>query len=375
MAEPALELTGVTKEFQKGKERVKAVDSVSLKVEKGEMIVFLGPSGCGKTTTLRMVAGFEIATSGKISIQGEDMTNVPVNKRGIGFVFQNYALFPHMSVGANVAYGLKARGERDADIVRKVQEGLELVGLAGAKERFPSQLSGGEQQRVALARVLVMEPKLLLMDEPLSNLDAKLRIHMRTEIRGLQKKLGITCLYVTHDQSEALTMADRVMVMNHGRVEQVGSPFEVYSNPRTLFVADFIGQANTLKLRLAAAADGLATAELPGGRAFEARVVDGAFLSTGQEAVLVVRPERIAVRAAAAEDAVDTQLTTRHKAQIKAKVLSSTFIGSHMEYLLGLAGGEAVSACQPFTLGDRIFAEGEEVLASFSAGDALFLPA
>lgn len=221
MTTAALELINVTKTFHKEREKVTAVDSVNLIVNQGEMVVFLGPSGCGKTTTLRMIAGFELPSSGKILIEGSDMTNVPVNKRGIGFVFQNYALFPHMNVYNNVAYGLRSRNERESTIKVKVKNALDLVGLTNEEGRFPNQLSGGEQQRVALARVLVMEPKLLLMDEPLSNLDAKLRIYMRTELRRIQKKLGITCLYVTHDQSEALTMADRIMVMNKGHVEQI----------------------------------------------------------------------------------------------------------------------------------------------------------
>lgn len=188
MTKLALKLEDVTKIFQKDNENITAVNSVNLEVQEGEMVTFLGPSGCGKTTTLRMVAGFELPTSGAITIQGSDMTNTPVNKRKIGFVFQNYALFPHMSVYNNVAYGLKARGEKDHQIKEKVKNALVVVGLHNTENRYPSQLSGGEQQRVALARVIVMEPNLLLMDEPLSNLDAKLRIHMRTEIRKLQKK-------------------------------------------------------------------------------------------------------------------------------------------------------------------------------------------
>ena len=221
MKEIALELSNVKKIFEKDGEKLTAVDSTSLKVEKGELVTFLGPSGCGKTTTLRMIAGFERPTSGSITFGGKDMTNVPVNKRGIGFVFQNYALFPHMTIYNNVAYGLKARKETDDVIRGKVRDVLELVGLSGAENKYPNELSGGEQQRVALARVIVMDPALLLMDEPLSNLDAKLRIHMRTEIRRIQKKLGITCLYVTHDQAEALTVSDRIMVMSKGVVEQI----------------------------------------------------------------------------------------------------------------------------------------------------------
>lgn len=372
----ALELGSVSKEFSKDGEMVRAVDSVDLKVEDGEMIVFLGPSGCGKTTTLRMIAGFDIPTSGTIAIMGEDMTNVPVNKRGIGFVFQNYALFPHMTVGSNVAYGLKSRGERDGEAEPKVRAALDLVGLGGAMRRYPNQLSGGEQQRVALARVLVMEPKLLLMDEPLSNLDAKLRIHMRTEIRRLQKKLGITCLYVTHDQSEALTVADRIMIMNKGKVEQVGTPEEIYANPRSLFVADFIGQANTLRVTLSRVAGGSATAALPGGAEVTARAVRPESLRAGAEAALIVRPEHVAVRAARG-DATDREVdgTTGPGVALPATVVSATFLGTHIEYSLGLGELGTMSVHQPFSPGQKVYPEGTAVSAVLDPSTAIFLPA
>ncbi|HKM08545.1 MAG TPA: ABC transporter ATP-binding protein, partial [Sphaerochaeta sp.] len=296
MKKLALNLENVTKTFQKDSEKITAVDNVNLQVEEGEMVTFLGPSGCGKTTTLRMVAGFELPTSGSITIRGLDMTNTPVNKRKIGFVFQNYALFPHMSVYNNVAYGLKSRGEKDRDIKDKVKDALLLVGLKNTENRYPSQLSGGEQQRVALARVIVMEPNLLLMDEPLSNLDAKLRIHMRTEIRKLQKKLGITCLYVTHDQSEALSMADRIVVMNKGKVEQVGTAFEIYSNPQSLFVADFIGQANIIHLEVTSIKGEMIEVSTPNGGVFSARCITPDHVDSsvemyqeGKDAALVIR--------------------------------------------------------------------------------------
>ena len=236
MADISLVLKDVTKTFPERNGGIfNAVDKVNIEVTKGEMVTFLGPSGCGKTTTLRMIAGFVIPTSGSITIEGKDMTSVPVNERAIGFVFQNYALFPHMTIYKNVGYGLKARGEKDADIHDKIINALKLVGLSGDENRYPNQLSGGEQQRVALARVIVMAPSLLLMDEPLSNLDAKLRIHMRTEIRRIQKALGTTCLYVTHDQSEALTVSDRIVVMSRGKVEQIGTPLEIYGKPESDF--------------------------------------------------------------------------------------------------------------------------------------------
>ena len=217
----SLELRGICRTYVKDNESFLAVDNVNLTVSPGEFLTFLGPSGCGKTTTLRMIAGFEIPSSGQIIVDGSDITQVPANKRDMGFVFQNYALFPHMTIFENVAYGLRIRGLSGDALASKVREGLAMVGLGNAEQRYPNQLSGGEQQRVALARVLVLRPKILLMDEPLSNLDAKLRLHMRTEIRRIQQDLRITCLYVTHDQKEALTMSDRIMVMNRGRIEQV----------------------------------------------------------------------------------------------------------------------------------------------------------
>ncbi len=365
MATQALELYQVTKVFKKDAELIKAVDSVNLVVSQGEMIVFLGPSGCGKTTTLRMIAGFELPSSGKIMIQGEDMTNVPVNKRGIGFVFQNYALFPHMSVYNNIGYGLKSRGEKDAEIKNKVQDALALVGLAGAGNRFPNQLSGGEQQRVALARVLVMEPKLLLMDEPLSNLDAKLRIYMRTEIRRIQKKLGITCLYVTHDQAEALTMADRIIVMNRGKVEQTGTSIDLYRNPQSLFVADFIGQANTITLPVEKIEDKKVTVKTSNGWSFSARAQQIEKINKAGNAVLVVRPEHI-------------QLAPNHSgdtSKLSGTVVSSVFMGGHVEYRLDLGEYGQLLAFIPFTPGNLIFEEGQQVLIGIDPESAIFLPA
>ena len=217
----ALTLKNLCRSYVKDNEKFWAVDHVNLEVTPGEFLTFLGPSGCGKTTTLRMVAGFASPTDGSILLDGRDVTNLPANERNMGFVFQNYALFPHMRIFDNVAYGLKVRGESSSEIAKKVREGLAMVGLEKAEHRYPNQLSGGEQQRVALARVLVLRPQLLLMDEPLSNLDAKLRLHMRSEIRRIQQELGVTCLYVTHDQKEALTMSDRIMVMSRGKIVDI----------------------------------------------------------------------------------------------------------------------------------------------------------
>jgi putative spermidine/putrescine transport system ATP-binding protein len=224
-----------------------AVDTFNLSVEHGEFISFLGPSGCGKTTTLRMIAGFERPTSGRIMINGVDVTNVPSNKRKIGMVFQSYALFPNMTAAENIQFGLKVAGQRPEIMRQRVAEMLDLIHLPEIAKRYPHQLSGGQQQRVALARALAFEPQVLLMDEPLSALDAKIRVTLRQEIRAIQRKLGITAIYVTHDQEEALSISDRVVVMNKGRAEQIGTPTEIYNTPQTQFVASFVGTLNVLQ--------------------------------------------------------------------------------------------------------------------------------
>ncbi len=221
---------------------VTAADKINLTINHGEFFTFLGPSGCGKTTSMRMIAGLEFPTKGKIEYDDEDVTQFPSFKRNTGMVFQNYALWPHMKVNENVAYGLEIRKVPKDEITKKVNDTIKLVGLAGMGDRFPNQLSGGQQQRVALARVLVIEPNILLLDEPLSNLDAKLRVEMREEIKDIQKKLGITTIYVTHDQEEAMAVSDRIAIQNHGRIMQVGSPKEIYDKPENLFIATFIGK-------------------------------------------------------------------------------------------------------------------------------------
>lgn len=221
---------------------VNAADDVNLTINDGEFFTLLGPSGCGKTTTMRMIAGLEFPTSGTIYYDGEDVTQKPSFKRNTGMVFQNYALWPHMKVHENVAYGLEVRKIPKAEVTKTVDDVLQLVGLAGLGDRFPNQLSGGQQQRVALARVLVIEPGILLLDEPLSNLDAKLRVEMREEIKSIQRKLGITTIYVTHDQEEAMAVSDRIAIQDHGRIMQVGSPMEIYDKPENLFIATFIGK-------------------------------------------------------------------------------------------------------------------------------------
>jgi iron(III) transport system ATP-binding protein len=244
MAHATLTVRNLTKRFAVGTATITAVDGISFDVRGGEFFTMLGPSGCGKTTTLRVIAGLEQATSGEITVDGRDFMAVPPQKRNIGMVFQSYALFPHLTIFENVAYGLRLRGVGAAEVSRRVGATLALLQLEPYATRQPAALSGGQQQRVSIARALVYEPTMLLLDEPLANLDAKLRVMMRDEIRALQRRLGITTLYVTHDQEEATAVSDRLAVFNHGRLIQLGTPEEIYARPQTLFVADFIGRAN-----------------------------------------------------------------------------------------------------------------------------------
>lgn len=247
-----LELTHIHKAFGASV----AVEDFNLAVDAGELVSFLGPSGCGKTTTLRMVAGFETPTRGRITLHGRDVTHLPPNKRNVGMVFQSYALFPNMTVAQNVGYGLKIAGQPAPAIDQRVREMLTLIQMEGYAARYPYQLSGGQQQRVALARALAPQPQVLLLDEPLSALDAKIRLDLRQEIRRIQRQLGITTIYVTHDQEEALSLSDRIVVMSLGRVEQVGTPAEIYNFPATEFVARFVGHINVLAVMVAEAATG-----------------------------------------------------------------------------------------------------------------------
>ena len=273
-----------------------SVQTFDIAVERGEFISFLGPSGCGKTTTLRMVAGFEKPTSGDIRIDGRDVVGLRPNQRNIGMVFQSYALFPNMTVAQNVAFGLKIAKRPQAEIDARVSEMLEMIKLPHLGGRFPYQLSGGQQQRVALARALAGKPQLLLLDEPLSALDAKIRASLRTEIRDLQRRLGITTIYVTHDQEEALAMSDRIVVMSEGRIEQLGTPFEIYNRPRTRFVASFVGTLNMLRGKVVDPATGTINVDdqdirlsepITGAKAGEARTValrpEAASLAPGNE--------------------------------------------------------------------------------------------
>jgi len=288
-----LTLEHLTKTFP-GRTRegeVTAVDDVSLAIAQGEFVTLLGPSGCGKTTTLRLIAGFESPTRGRITLDGRGLDDVPPNRRDMAMVFQSYAIFPHLNVFENIAYGLKIHKLSTSEIRRKIAQVLSLTELTGLEHRAPNQLSGGQQQRVALARALVMEPKVLLFDEPLSNLDAKLREQMRAEIRRIQQTLGITSVYVTHDQAEAMALSDRIVVMHQGHMVQVGTAYEVYRCPANAFVADFIGKANLLPAHVVGVSPGRLDLEVLG-RPLSIPPSAGAH-RIGEHAMLLARPEAI----------------------------------------------------------------------------------
>ena len=295
---PAIGLDGVAKEFHSRGEVVTAVGGIDLAIRPGEFFSMLGPSGCGKTTTMRMIAGFEEPTRGTVRLDGRDVTAAPPNKRDVNMVFQSYALFPHMSVFENVAFGLRRKSVPKDQITRQVGEMLEIVDLTGREQRRPRELSGGQQQRVALARALVNHPKALLLDEPLGALDLKLRQAMQVELKRIQREVGITFVYVTHDQNEALTMSDRIAVMNDGAIEHLGPPREIYEHPATRFVAGFIGTSNLLTGSLARVTGGRGVIEVSPDE--QIIVPEGrSALAAGQEVELTVRPEKIELAAGA----------------------------------------------------------------------------
>ncbi|WP_138470438.1 ABC transporter ATP-binding protein [Poseidonocella sp. HB161398] len=305
----AVEFRNVAKSFG----AFTAIPDLSLKIAPGELVTLLGPSGCGKTTTLRMLAGLESPSAGKILIGGREVTRLPADRRDVSMVFQSYALFPHMTVAQNVAYGLEAGGLKPAEARERAEAALSLVGLSGLGPRLPAELSGGQQQRVAVARALVLEPQVLLLDEPLSNLDARLRRRVRSEIRELQQRLGFTAVYVTHDQEEALAVSDRIVVMKEGRVAQMGSPRELYDAPASAFIADFIGEANVVEGRILAVENGTAEVELGGQRL----PLPSRGLTPGRV--------RLSLRANAARLCAEG-------AGMAGTVASSAYLGDHVEY-------------------------------------------
>ena len=350
-AQPFLSLRGLSKLYGE----VRAVDRLDLDIGRGELVAFLGPSGCGKTTSLRMIAGLTPTSEGRIVVDGRDLTDTPAYKRDMGVVFQSYALFPHLTVARNVAFGLEMRGVAREEIARRVEEAIALVRLQGLSDRKPAAMSGGQQQRVALARALVIRPSILLLDEPLSNLDAKLRDEMRTEIRDIQQRLGITAIFVTHDQVEALTMCDRVAVMNAGRLEQLGTPQELYERPATPFVASFVGRTN----RLRGEAEGehviIAGARLRAPAAHRG-LVD-----------IMVRPHRIAARPAGA--AVDTQENA-----LPGRVRRAVFAGDVLQYEIEI-GGMTATVEESTRGGSTPLAPGAEVTLVWAVADTLVFEA
>jgi spermidine/putrescine ABC transporter ATP-binding subunit len=348
-----VELRSVTKRFGD----VVAVDRATFAVERGELFTLLGPSGCGKTTALRIVAGFELPDEGQVLFDGEDVTFRKPYERGCAMVFQNYALWPHMTVFDNVAYGLRMKKLPKEEVRRRVLEVLEMVGLEGMEDRYPLQLSGGQQQRVALARALVVEPRVLLMDEPLSNLDAKLRLKMREELRRLQKRLGITTIYVTHDQEEAMSLSDRIAVMNRGRILQIGTPLEVYSKPANLFVATFIGRSSVIRGKVEGAESGFA--ELSTGSGLKLRGVAATQLKPGSQAIAVVRPE-------------DVSLDPLPGANVIEGVVElAMFLGSYKQLRVNVDGDRVVAYVDP-ELG---FEDGARVKLYVKQSDVIVYPA
>jgi putative spermidine/putrescine transport system ATP-binding protein len=315
-----LELNQVRKAFNQNV----VVQNFDLAIDRGEFVSFLGPSGCGKTTTLRMVAGFELPSGGSIKIEGKDITHLRPNQRNVGMVFQSYALFPNMTVAQNVAFGLKVAKWQAAEIGPRVEEMLNIIKLPHLSARYPYQLSGGQQQRVALARALAVKPQVLLLDEPLSALDAKIRVSLREEIRSLQRKLGITTIYVTHDQEEALSMSDRIVVMNEGRVDQVGVPFEIYNHPKTRFVANFVGTLSVLNGTVVDAAGGVLDVggqKIVAGRGFP----NG---KAGEPCAVSLRPEAARLEGFGGQGAVtnNSDLATRNR--LTGTIEDVAFLGS-----------------------------------------------
>ncbi len=334
---------------------VTAVDDISLEIEPGKLVTLLGPSGCGKTTTLRMIAGLEMATKGKIFIGDNDVSSLPATDRDVSMVFQSYALFPHMSVLENVSYGLKYSGFDKEETRDRALAGLDLVGLKGYDNRLPSELSGGQQQRVAVARALVLEPQVLLFDEPLSNLDAKLRRQVRQDIRDIQQNLGLTVVYVTHDQEEALAVSDRIIVMRNASIAQEGTPRDLYEAPADRFVADFIGEANLIPCVIDSVSAGIAEISIGSLK----HSLDARDLSTGP-ALVAVRPGRIDLAAKAG------------KGMLAARIAKSTYVGNHMEYTVEAEFGLVFAVSENV---ESPFETGQDVGLGFAKSGPVLLPA
>jgi len=357
MARGEIVLSKLTKQFVE----VTAVDGIDLHIPGGEFFSLLGPSGCGKTTTLRMIAGFEQPTSGEILLDGTDVAYTPPHQRNVNTVFQNYALFPHVNVYDNIAYGLKRAKRPKAEIRERVGKALELVQLPGYEGRRSSQLSGGQQQRVALARALVLNPAVLLLDEPLGALDAKLRKALQIELKSLQQEVGITFLYVTHDQEEALTMSDRLAVMNGGHIEQVGAPQDVYEDPETLYVADFLGVSNLMQATIVSAGASACSVALDG---YELKT-RGTDRDVTGEAKIVIRPERIELEEHGSPSGPN---------RIPGMVERVVYVGSAIQVIVRGATGEALQALVQNTGGGIPYEQGTPVQLHLPADALRVLP-
>ena len=361
---PALVLRGLEKSFGD----VAAVDGVDLEVRQGEFITLLGPSGSGKTTTLRMIAGFTSQTAGTIEIDGVDMSQVPPHRRDVGMIFQNYALFPHMTAAQNIAFPLEMRRTARSEITSRVAEALALVKLEGLGDRYPRQLSGGQQQRIAFARAVVFHPRLLLMDEPLGALDKKLREALQLEVMHISRQLGATVIYVTHDQEEALVMSDRIAIFSRGRIEQLGRGEDLYDRPVSLFVADFIGESNILRGRFERdGAGGWLVRDDARWRVSTAQV-ERAALAAGSAAALVVRPERLRL--------VDPDETGASRAGINtipASVRDALYLGSTRKYELTLSDGQAARVRRQLGGGEREWQPGDRVDLVWAVDEAVLV--
>lgn len=347
-----IRLTDVDKSFDD--ERV--VKKLNLDVEEGEFLTMLGPSGCGKTTTLRMIAGFEVPTSGQIFLEGEDVDDKKPNERNVNTVFQNYALFPHMNVFDNIAFGLVEKKVKKDEIRSRVEEMIKLVQLDGMEKRMPAQISGGQKQRVAIARALVNRPKVLLLDEPLGALDLKLRKQMQGELKALQRRLGITFIYVTHDQEEALTMSDRIAVMNRGRLEQVGTPEEVYNHPETKFVADFIGESNIIEGYIENMTDDSIEVTMESGKA----IIHETGYRMEEMVYLCIRPENLKISTEAKEG-------FRFRGQVKEHI----FIGSTNKTMIEMPNGQMLKSVTPAE--DELIPVGTAVNVFWNPGKAVVM--
>ncbi len=357
-AAAALSVRNVVKTFGSGAGAVTALNDVSVEIQSNEFFTLLGPSGCGKTTLLRLTAGFEQPTGGEIFLFGEEIENLPPHERPVNTVFQHYALFPHMTVAENIGFGLRMLKWGPPEVRARVSETLALVKMEEFAERKPSQLSGGQQQRIALARALAPRPKVLLLDEPLSALDLKLRQAMRHELKTLQRETGITFIFVTHDQEEALTMSDRIAVMSAGLIQQIGSPLDIYERPLNRFVADFIGDSNFLEAKIDRVTRGIARCSAPGGLSFHTPVVDGH--DAGDTVTLAVRPERITL--------------ARGIGKTAFAVEEATYLGTDTSYRIALGEGAFLTVRdQNSEAGMGRFAAGDRVKLSFSDGASRML--